>query len=246
VGSSSKWSVPWFRIVTEGVVIVFSILLAFGIDAWWGERQLQQDLRDDLSDVAREIRSNISAVDVELRFQRTAVSSVDDLLGRIEAAGISRWITLPDTIASFALVFPPTLDASTGAVSALIAGGSLSRVEDRQLVAILGDLEATLEDVRETELGARRIAMEELVPLFWEAPGLASAFGRSGEYRLRGLEDVPLAHRAVRLPNVAGLKNRLLLRRAWVAASVESLEQLKAELARAEELLSEVEATEDG
>jgi hypothetical protein len=28
-------------------VIVFSILLAVGIDAWWGERQLQQDLLED-------------------------------------------------------------------------------------------------------------------------------------------------------------------------------------------------------
>ena len=117
MGSSSKWSVPWFRIVTEGVVIVLSILLAFGIDAWWGERQLQRDLQDDLADVSREVRSNIAAVDVELRFQRTAVSSVDDLLGRIDAAGGGPWISLPDTVASFALVFPPTLEASSGAVS---------------------------------------------------------------------------------------------------------------------------------
>jgi hypothetical protein len=101
-----------------------------------------------------------------------------------------------------------------------------------------------VEDVRETEPGARRIAMGELVPLFWEAPGLASAFGRSGEYRLRGLEDIPLVNQAIRLPNRAGLKNRLLLRRAWVAASVESLEQFLEELVRAEELLPEAAGAE--
>lgn len=38
--------IPWFRVLVEGVVIVGSILLAFGIDAWWdglkerGEEQI--------------------------------------------------------------------------------------------------------------------------------------------------------------------------------------------------------------
>ncbi len=28
--------IPWLRVFAEGVVIVVSVLLAFGIDAWWG------------------------------------------------------------------------------------------------------------------------------------------------------------------------------------------------------------------
>ncbi len=31
--------VPWLRVLVEGVVIVGSILLAFGIDAWWSGRE---------------------------------------------------------------------------------------------------------------------------------------------------------------------------------------------------------------
>ena len=31
--------IPWSRVLVEGVVIVGSILLAFGIDAWWSARQ---------------------------------------------------------------------------------------------------------------------------------------------------------------------------------------------------------------
>ncbi len=30
-----KPQIPWLRVFVEGVVIVGSILLAFGIDAWW-------------------------------------------------------------------------------------------------------------------------------------------------------------------------------------------------------------------
>ncbi len=35
--------IQWPRFVIEGVVIVASILLAFGIEAWWENRQERQD-----------------------------------------------------------------------------------------------------------------------------------------------------------------------------------------------------------
>ena len=55
--------VPWPRIFAEGLAIVVSILLAFGIQAWWEERQeravekalltgLVEDLRLDSADYA--------------------------------------------------------------------------------------------------------------------------------------------------------------------------------------------------
>ncbi len=33
--------IRWLRVLVEGVVIVGSILLAFGIQAWWDGRQKQ-------------------------------------------------------------------------------------------------------------------------------------------------------------------------------------------------------------
>ena len=33
-----KAQIPWLRVFVEGVVIVGSILLAFGLQAWWEER----------------------------------------------------------------------------------------------------------------------------------------------------------------------------------------------------------------
>ena len=36
--------IPWARILLEGVVIVGSILLAFGIDAWWEDHSERQHL----------------------------------------------------------------------------------------------------------------------------------------------------------------------------------------------------------
>ncbi len=34
-----KPQIPWLRVFVEGVVIVGSILLAFGSEAWWDESQ---------------------------------------------------------------------------------------------------------------------------------------------------------------------------------------------------------------
>ena len=47
---------PWLRVFVEGVVIVGSILLAFGIDAAWEggqERTLERDYLDRLLDDVR-------------------------------------------------------------------------------------------------------------------------------------------------------------------------------------------------
>ncbi len=48
--------VPWLRVFVEGVVIVGSILLAFGIEAWWDgvqegrlELEYAERLKDDLA-----------------------------------------------------------------------------------------------------------------------------------------------------------------------------------------------------
>ena len=56
--------IPWARVLVEGAVIVVSILMAFGIDAWWTETQeraeeqvllsgLIEDLRQDSMDYAQ-------------------------------------------------------------------------------------------------------------------------------------------------------------------------------------------------
>lgn len=217
-------------LLVESIVVIASILIAFGLDAWWSERQLRRDLLDSLSSVADEIEANVAALEVESLFQRTAVASIDELVDRVDDAAGAPWLTMPDTIASFAFVFPPVFDASTGALDALVASGALSRVRDRRLERALGDVEAQIEDVLDGEMGARRIATEEIVPLFWVSPELESALGRSGEYRRRGLEKVALPSRTIRLENVSGLKNRLLLRRAWVVSAQNAIDRLRGHL----------------
>ena len=48
-------SIPWLRVLIEGVVIVGSILLAFGIDTWWEGRQERSQVRAELEALAAEV-----------------------------------------------------------------------------------------------------------------------------------------------------------------------------------------------
>jgi hypothetical protein len=50
-----KPQIPWFRVFVEGVVIVGSILLAFGIEAWWDGRQERQEVAQSLELIARDL-----------------------------------------------------------------------------------------------------------------------------------------------------------------------------------------------
>ena len=46
------------RLVLEGLVVVSSILLAFALDAWWDEHELDQDVAQELQSVRRELEEN--------------------------------------------------------------------------------------------------------------------------------------------------------------------------------------------
>jgi len=54
--------IPWVRIVVEGAVIVASILLAFGIDAWWEGHQLREDERALLEELRTTLSEDMARV----------------------------------------------------------------------------------------------------------------------------------------------------------------------------------------
>jgi hypothetical protein len=73
--------IPWGRVLVEGVVIVASILLAFGVDAWWAERAEKRAEREELANVRQELASLIRDTNV-----RTALASWERLLTNVLSA----------------------------------------------------------------------------------------------------------------------------------------------------------------
>lgn len=75
---------PWARILAEGLVIVASILLAFGIDAWWDRAQERREelgylvaLHSEFEQAAEEL-----ARDEATRAERIRV--IDHLIGQMK------------------------------------------------------------------------------------------------------------------------------------------------------------------
>ncbi|MFC1531282.1 hypothetical protein ACFL5T_03470 [Gemmatimonadota bacterium] len=50
----SRSNKPWLQILAEGTAIMLSILLAFGIEAWWAERGERLEEREVMHGLATE------------------------------------------------------------------------------------------------------------------------------------------------------------------------------------------------
>jgi hypothetical protein len=126
----------WRRLLVEAVAIVGSILLAFAIDAWWGDRSDNLRLAGAIQNIADEVRDAREEI----------VNAVERNTFRID--GIRRFLslqpdellTLPeDSILSFRDAFytPSPFDSSGYALQALLASGNLEIVADDELRSAL-------------------------------------------------------------------------------------------------------------
>ena len=125
--------VAWRRVLIEGGVIVASILLAFAIDAWWGQRV-----------AARQTRQALLAMQAELVENKAYFNDAVEVWQRSEDAGFALLqrtgpnVSVEDPEAVVALIGdlmlrPDTKPPSTGAAMSLVSEGTLSRVRSREL-----------------------------------------------------------------------------------------------------------------
>ena len=135
-----KQRVPWLRMLAEGVVILTSILLAFGVDAWWAERQRIGDEAELLAGLHQEVTDNVvtlrAGLDwLEVNRDRLSrfVSSDPASLG--ESVSDSTWHTV---IRPQYRGDRPIL--SYGFLDATIAAGKLELIRDVELRAALAGL----------------------------------------------------------------------------------------------------------
>ncbi|NNF14991.1 MAG: hypothetical protein HKN72_17325 [Gemmatimonadetes bacterium] len=91
-----KTPIPWIRVVAEGFVIVVSILMAFGIEAWWQGRQEgaqaldieQAALESMLADLAADTSEVRGVLDYARIHDRAAATTLHMLQGTMSADSI--------------------------------------------------------------------------------------------------------------------------------------------------------------
>ena len=184
--------VPWPRILAEGLVIVVSVLVALGADAWWDGRQ---DRREEWS--------RLSAVRVELG---DAYASYGDLLATIAARTDRIAEVLAQTndydgnehrLDSLFFRLGPLTDPTppTVALDDAISAGALGLIESAEMRRALARYHAAVERVQ-GEAEVIRGRFERELPLGYEFINLRRQMATSPSEAFDvGLPDIPLPPR---------------------------------------------------
>ena len=135
---------PWKRLITEGAVIVASILLAFAIDAWWDEHKKNDDILEILTLVEFETKTNLTNLAI-------SIASHEEILKAIRVAHDEQSIAnvIGDAVIDVE-VFEPTSDA----LRTLVATGMLGSIDDVDLRIALITFDGLARDLMEREIAA--------------------------------------------------------------------------------------------
>lgn len=133
-------SIRWMRIAAEGGAIIVSILLAFGIDAWWDGRQRLSEEAELLAGLERELEGNLAGLEARL----DSLDANQERLRRFVNASFPGGAPLPADSAWSAVVRPLYRDfgfaLSLGHLEAARASGKLELIRDVELRAALAGL----------------------------------------------------------------------------------------------------------
>lgn len=140
-----KQRIPWPRVLVEGLVILGSILAAFGLEAAWTSREdgiRRSALMDDLR---TELVRNRDDLGTTLVAQRLRAERIGILLGELSQRAVG---LAPDSVRALqtSLLGVTSYDPSLGILELLIQSGDLALLEQQELRARLAGLSSVAED----------------------------------------------------------------------------------------------------
>jgi hypothetical protein len=186
--------IPWGRVLVEGVVIVASILLAFGIEAWWAKRGAKIAERNELGNIREELVADRGRLEENVRRQTERAEGAATIIALIEGLPDGTGtLQLPDSLVAL-LVQAPTFEARTPTLRGLRESGRVSVISDASVRSALANWERLLTNVSERELEARELVVQALVPALIERGDVGRVLrrtrlnARGASWREAGLE----------------------------------------------------------
>ena len=157
-----RWSdLPKWLI--ESFVIVVSILFAFGIDAWWEERQDRRDEAEILAGLEREFIDYRASLLSAMDRHATMMTAMSELLRAMETgAWTSTDITIDQAIGRS--LYPPTTELGGGVRDALVQAGRLELINDRVLREKLALWPGIYFEVLDDETFSRNMVFNDHIP----------------------------------------------------------------------------------
>ena len=161
-GIAGRWrELPTWLI--ESAVIVVSILLAFGIDAWWDERQDRREEAEILAGLEREFVDYRDSLIAAMDRHALMMSAMSELLKAMESgAWVSAELTLDEAIGRS--LYPPTTELGGGVRDALVQAGRLELISDRALREKLALWPGIYLEVLDDETFSREMVFNDHIP----------------------------------------------------------------------------------
>jgi hypothetical protein len=162
----TKGQIPWRRVFVEGVVIVGSILLAFGIDAAWDGRDQRQRRAVLFAALVSDMALARAEVDRVATLHRTGHSAAADLLnfGRVVRSDDDQRLMI-DSLVAATCCSTASYDAPLGAVESVVGSGDLDLISDPALVLELTAFPARVADLAWEQTLLQALATELLTYL---------------------------------------------------------------------------------
>lgn len=191
---------PWFRVFAEGVVIVVSILLAFGIDAWWDAAQEREEERQALEALADDFESAAQTVDDYLLIMDSIALAANVILGWTGPNADARHAD------SLALLTPsiarvPDFQPPLGTLQALLGSGDLRLIRNDSLRAALASFPSRVAGIRTTQSYGADLLFGEIYPYLNRSIPLRR-FARAGDGESRFDSDVEGLLRSLEFENL--------------------------------------------
>jgi hypothetical protein len=136
--------IPWKRITVEGIAVVVSILLAFGIDAWWSERQERQAELEYLIALQKDFLETRESLDNQENDVSRLFDNVDQVLSVIADIQTTE---LPESFSKMVgdAYFIPRPVPITGTYEDMVNSGSIQLIRNDDLRVALAEFMSILE-----------------------------------------------------------------------------------------------------
>jgi len=147
------------RLISEGVVIVISILLAFTIDAKWAQHQVQQEEKVALASIQSEFEENLKQLDYVIDYHLQAREHMSQLFNLPDETIQQLTQTeISDIILSTSN--PLTFDPILGTSKSLVDSGKLGIIEKPALRSAITSFLNIISDFEEDEYYMRENALD--------------------------------------------------------------------------------------
>ena len=231
------------KLALEGLVVVVSILIAFALDAWWDERQLEQETAEDLAIVEYELAENIRLVQITMDIMNQVVAASRELVAQLKAHPDSDTVDVADNVLFWSLFSHPTFDPSLGGTDAWIATGRLQGLKSAELRQRLASVRGKVADVVEEQRIAREISVQQIYPLVKNQVGDLELIediyhAGLGARQSTGVRP-PSQSGVISVPNSSALRFLLQTKTLWYVSSIGETQDFQAELEQIQIMLKQ-------